>query len=295
MEGSTGQKDKRRFVDAHVHLWDVNMGWYHFPTVENDFGLGDVSTFPARFLLDDYLAALSAVDIPKFVHVNATATPQSAANETSWLAELAAARGFPSAIIGTVDMAATLSSIGRILDREMETPLYRGIRLIGGLDYESGAALGLLTLLEERNLVYDAVAHPGGGIAAVAKAAARYPGLPFAIEHSGWPLQAADPQHWALWKSEMAELAALPNAYCKLSGLGMTYHRTAPEVFRRYWNYCIEVFGPQRCMFASNFPVDSLYGSFDDLLAAFELVATSLPPDDQAMLFGGTAEQFYRI
>lgn len=287
--------EKRRFIDAHVHLWDEAMGLYLFPTVGNDFGLGDVSAFPTRFLLDDYFLALGAVDIPKFVHVTATATPQGASEETIWLTKLAKARGYPNAIIGTLDISEPFPLIERMLDRQMETPLYRGIRLVGGLDYEGDLALRLLALLEKHNLVYDAVAHPGGGISAVAKAAARHPGLPIALEHTGWPLQASDPEHWTLWKSEMAELAALSNSYCKLSGLGMTYHRTDPEIFRRYWDVCIELFGPNRCMFASNFPVDSLYGSFDGLLAAFEFTAARLPAADQAMLFGATAEHFYRI
>jgi L-fuconolactonase len=288
------QLEKRKFVDPHMHLWDVTKGWYHFPTPDNNFGLGNVSRWPQVFSIEDYYSALSAVSVEKFIHVSATATPQSAYQETHWLAEIAQSYGGLKAIIGTLDSTQPISKIEAILDDQMTTPLYRGIRLLQEIDYSSPEGQNLLSLLSERKLVYDAVAHPGGGIARAAVAAARHPDLTFIIEHTGWPLQ-TDRDHFAEWKNEIAEFAAVPGTICKLSGLGMTFHRTDSEAFSRYWEYCLDLFGPQRCMFASNFPVEQLYGEFEGLLATFEKAVAGLSDAEQADVFGGTAERVYRI
>jgi L-fuconolactonase len=286
--------NKRRFVDAHVHLWDVANGWYRLPTPQNNYGLGDVTHFPAVFELDDYQSALQAVDVVKFVHVTATDTAAGAYEETRWLAQMAGRTGVPNAIIGTLDLSKSIAELELALNDQMKTPLYRGIRLLHGIDYSSPFGRDLMALLSDRGLVYDAVAHPGGGIADVARAAERHPALTFVMEHTGWPLK-TDAAHWSLWKREMADFASVPGTFCKLSGLGMVFHRTDAGEFRRYWDHCLEIFGAHRCMFASNFPVDRLYGSFDDLLAVFEYTAAGLGPDDQMQLFGGTAERVYRI
>jgi L-fuconolactonase len=288
--------NKRRFVDSHVHLWDpLNKEWYRFPKPGDDsYGLGDVSRWPMTFRLQDYRRALSAVDVVKFVHVSATDTPEAAYKETLWLEAMAQEYGAPNAIISTIDTSKPLAELERIFDRHMETPHYRGIRLLHHIDYESDYGQGLLDILSDRRLVYDAVAHPGGGISAVARAAARHPQLTFVLEHTGWPLR-IDDTHWKIWKSEISEFAAIPGTICKLSGLGMAHHQTNVVRFDRYWEHCLRVFHPQRCMFGSNFPVDGLYGSFDELLSAFEFTARGLSSKDQDALFGETAERVYRI
>jgi L-fuconolactonase len=286
---------KRRFVDSHVHLWDPGNMWYRFPKPgEDNYGLGDVSRFPTVFGLNNYREALSSVNVVKFVHVNATENAEGAYKETRWLAEMSRHHGVPNAIISTVDTGKALTELESVFDSQMITPLYRGIRLLHGLDYASEYGRGLLDMLSDRKLVYDVVAHPGGGIVDAARAAARHPKLVFVLEHTGWPLQ-TDNAHWNAWKAEIAEFAAIPSTICKLSGLGMTYHRTDPDIFQRHWNHCLELFGAQRCMFGSNFPVDSLYGTFDDLLAVFENTARSLSANDQAAVFGDTAERVYRL
>jgi predicted TIM-barrel fold metal-dependent hydrolase len=287
---------KRRFVDTHVHFWDVATGWYRFPTPGDDFGLGDVSTFPQVFTVEDYYRATAAVDVPKIVHVSATDTAYGAYEETRWLSAMNAARGTPHAIISTVDATRSMAEIERVLDSQMtDAPIYRGIRLLHSIDYETEIGRGLMVALAERKLIYDCVAHPGGGIAAAARAAERNPGLPFIMEHTGWPLSATDKDHWRAWKDEMRAFAGNANTYCKLSGLGMTFHHTDADKFRARWNECIELFGVERCMFGSNFPVDSLYGSFDDLLAAFEATAAAFSPEEQSALFADNAERIYRV
>jgi predicted TIM-barrel fold metal-dependent hydrolase len=246
--------------------------------------------------VEDYYKTTATVDVAKIVHVSATGTPDAAYQETRWLSSMNAARGVPHAIISTVDTTRSMIEIERVLDSQMaDASIYRGIRLLHSIDYETEIGRGLMAALVERNLIYDCVAHPGGGIMAAARAAARHPDLPFVMEHTGWPLSATDKEHWQAWKEEMRAFASNANTYCKLSGLGMTFHHTDADKFRTCWHECIELFGVERCMFGSNFPVDSLYGSFEDLMATFELTASAFSPEAQAALFSENAERIYRI
>jgi predicted TIM-barrel fold metal-dependent hydrolase len=286
---------RRRFVDPHMHLWDLGQNpWYQFPTPGDDWGLGMKEPFPDRYVLDDYLASLAAADLAKCVHVTAVTGVQDVEAESRWIAEIAKARGLPNAIVGSVDAARSAAEVEAALDAAMEDASFRGIRLLGGLDYASAQGEAILSALRRRQLIYDAVAQQAGGISALAKALRRHEGLVVVLEHTGWP-HALGADAFREWRAEMAELAALPNTCCKLSGLGMVVHSTDLGVFSKYFGACIEMFGPSRCMFASNFPVDLGYGSFDDLLAVFEAVAGKGSAEEADALFAGTAERVYRI
>lgn len=287
---------RRRFVDAHVHLWDltVNPSWYQFPQPgPNDYGMGLREPFPDVFLWQDYLDTMATVDVVKWVHVTAVTQNKDVEAESRWVAPLAEAGGLPHAIIGSVDLAQPQAEVLATLDREMENSRYRGLRLLGGADYDSVATNDLFKALAARGLVYDAVANTGG-IATAAKGLARHPDLKIVLEHTGWPL-AYDDAHFEQWRVEMAEFAKLPNAHCKLSGLGMMVHRTDAAVFGKFFDECIRLFGANRCLFASNFPVDLQYGSGPELLAVFEGIAGKYSDAEADDLFAGTAERVYRI
>ncbi len=66
------------------------------------------------------------------------------------------------------------------------------------------------------------------------------------------------------------------------------------EAFRPWIEYCLEIFGPNRCMFASNFPVDGMHGTFDDLYGTYAELTAALDADDREQLFAATAERVYR-
>ena len=287
---------KRRFVDAHVHLWDLhnNGSWYQFPVPgPNDFGLGLKEPFPDLFTWDDYRASVATVDMVKWVHVTAVSAAKDVEAESAWLRPIAEKAGIPYAIIGCVDLSQSRAEIEASLQREMKNPAYRGLRLLGGADYAARHTHDLLGFMARNKLVYDCVANPGG-IATAAKGIARHPDLVVVLEHTGWPT-ALDDDHHKLWASEMAEFAAQPNTICKLSGLGMTVHKNDVAIFRKYFDECIRLWGASRCMFASNFPVDLCYGSGADLFEVFDAIASGYSDAEAADLYAGTAERTYRI
>jgi predicted TIM-barrel fold metal-dependent hydrolase len=286
---------RRRFVDSHVHLWDTRVnGWYVFPVPGDDsFGLGLKEPFPDTYLWDDFKRAVASVDLVKWVHVSALTVPREVEAESKWVAGIADKAGIPYAIIGSIDPALPLGEIVATLDREIRNPHYRGIRFLGGLDYQSDHAHGVFKALAARKLVYDAVALPGG-IRTAAESLAHHPDLTVVLEHAGWPLFTGA-HTYESWRAEMAAFAALPHAYCKLSGLSMVVHTMKIADLRRYYDVCIDLFGARRCMFASNFPIDLLYGKAEELFAAFEAIAASRSAAEAADLFAGTAERAYRL
>ena len=96
------------------------------------------------------------------------------------------------------------------------------------------------------------------------------------VEHTGWPRSGSD-EEYALWRTGIDALAGLgDNIVCKLSGLAMPFASIGVEAFAPWLEYAIEAFGVDRCMFASNFPVDSMFGTFDQLYSVFTTVTAGL-------------------
>jgi predicted TIM-barrel fold metal-dependent hydrolase len=93
----------------------------------------------------------------------------------------------------------------------------------------------------------------------------------------------------------MTELATAENVVCKISALGSADpHWTAASI--RPWVLgCVEAFGADRCMLATNWPVDKLFGTYERLLSAYVEIATELTPSEQQAIFSATAERVHRI
>jgi predicted TIM-barrel fold metal-dependent hydrolase len=127
-----------------------------------------------------------------------------------------------------------------------------------------------------------------------AELAARHEGTTIILDHAGMPID-RDPESLALWHRGMQELAVQPNVSVKLSGLGMTDWRWTSGSIRPFILSTIDYFGVDRCMFASNFPVDRIYSSFETLYDAFAEIVADFSLDEQATLFGGTAARVYRL
>jgi thiol-disulfide isomerase/thioredoxin len=102
-------------------------------------------------------------------------------------------------------------------------------------------------------------------------------------------------RHAERWKRDLAVFAAEPNTTVKISALGTNDHHWTVDSIRRIVLDTIAVFGPSRCMFASNFPVDGLYSTLGTLFAAFDGITAGLGHGERADLFAGTARRFYRI
>ncbi len=114
------------------------------------------------------------------------------------------------------------------------------------------------------------------------------------INHLGYPSDRGA-EAIAVWRAGMREVAAYPSAWMKMSGIFMTDHDWTVDSIRPFVLEAIEAFGPARCMFGSNFPVDKLYGGYAEILGAYQEVVKDFSENEQRQLFHDTAASFYRV
>ena len=279
-------------VDAHVHIWDpARTDWYPYLARPQAGGAGDASRMCRRFDVDTYQAEAARWRVEKFVNV-AAATGRHSIEETLELDRDARDSGHPDAIVGGLPPTDTVAEAVELIDRQMTAPRFRGVRPMGA-NMGPLPEAGVLDALADRHLVFELMTHPDQ----LAAAAARLVGLDdltVVVEHTGWPRSDAQDER-ALWRDGIDALAGVgDNVVCKLSGLAMPLGSIRADAFAPWLEHAIEAFGVDRCMFASNFPVDSMYGTFDDLYATFSAVTAGLDEDSRQKLFATNAESVYR-
>ncbi|HLM17361.1 MAG TPA: amidohydrolase family protein [Acidimicrobiia bacterium] len=280
-----------RIVDAHIHLWDpANAEWYPYLAGQRELDMGDISGMCRLFDQPTYFAESSNWPVEKFVHVAAATAPHSGA-ETAHLQELADATGHPDAIVGGIVPGDPIADTERLLDQQMQSPRFRGIRPMGG---EMGVPRAeVLRALADRDLIFELMVHPDLLESAAAELA-DFGDLTIVVEHAGWP-RSDEPDERELWVRGIAALAALgDNVHCKLSGLAMPLHSNEASVLRPWIEHCLDAFGTDRCMFASNFPVDAMHGTYDELYGAYDGATSHLDAETRDKLFAANAERLYR-
>lgn len=166
--------------------------------------------------------------------------------------------------------------------------------------------------LAKRDLTFDAwLYHPQ--LAEIAELADAFPNTTIILDHVGGPLGYAGyagrhDEVRATWKKTMAELAKRQNIVVKVGGLGMAmgffdfYQRPTPpgslelaEAFRPWVETCIELFGVDRCMYESNFPVDKITSGYGVLWNAFKRISSGASASEKKALFAGTATRVYKL
>lgn len=281
-----------RVVDAHVHLWDpARVDWYPYLSGGMQLDMGDVTGMARRFDVATHQAEAAGWNVEKLVNV-AAATGHHSIEETLELDRRASFDGGPDAIIGGLPPTRSVNEAVRLLDRQMAATRFRGVRPMGRFDGPLPAD-DVLGVLQERGLVFELMAHPDQLQAAAAGLVA-FDELVVVVEHTGWPRSSAD-EELALWKTGIDALAGLgDHVVCKLSGLAMPLGSMAADAFAPWLEHAIEAFGVDRCMFASNFPVDGMHGTFDDLYATYTAVTAGLDGESVDKLFAANAERVYR-
>jgi len=280
-----------RIVDAHIHLWDpARADWYPYLVGERELDIGDISGMCRLFDQATYFSESRKWNVEKFVHVSAAGG--FIADETRERESMAQATGHPDAIIGGINPENPVADTITLLDDQMQSPHFRGVRAMGLV--EGGVPEpDVLRALQERNLVLDLMAR-APELEFAASALADWGDLTVVIEHTGWP-HTNSSEEYAAWKVGLSALAALgDNVHCKLSGLAMPLASMAVDAFRPWIEHALEVFGVDRCLFASNFPVDSTHGTFDDLYSTYDALTSDLDSASREKLFASNAERVYR-
>ncbi|OJT94958.1 MAG: amidohydrolase [Alphaproteobacteria bacterium 65-7] len=293
------------FVDAHVHLWDlahIRYPWLTAPFHE-DRPAGSTQAIAVNYGLDDYLADAANWNVRAIVHVDAGADPRDALKETRWLQTMADARGMPNAIVAFA--ALDDPNLDALLQAHAVQPNVRGIRHIVGWHHDPARSYAArdvtaddawargFALLRKYNLSFDCQVYPTQ-FANMAALAARNPDIPVILNHLGMPIL-TDNDGEDVWLAGLKKLAALPQVCIKLSGVGFIHRRWNDDNIRGFILRAIDLFGVERCLFASDFPTDKLFGSFDAHLSAYHRIVAGFSDDERRALFGRNAVRFYRL
>ncbi|MCA3642664.1 MAG: amidohydrolase family protein [Methylobacterium sp.] len=290
-------------IDAHFHIWrQADLPWLTGPMQPRIFGPYE----PIRrdYEIEEYLADAAGSGITGAVYVQANWAPARALDEVRFVAESAKRAEFPVGIVAHADLLA--EDIRPALDALAREPSVRGVRMQLHWHenplyrFASGPDLARDPVLQ-RNVArlgdygwsFDLQVF-AGQMAGAAELAAACPKVTFVLQHAGM-LEDLSEAGIAEWRSGMMLLARQPNVVSKLSGLGTFLRRNDPAHIAFIFAETVAMFGASRCLFGSNFPIEKLWTSYADLIAAHRAAAASLPEAEQAQIFAGTARQTYKL
>jgi predicted TIM-barrel fold metal-dependent hydrolase len=293
-------------VDAHQHFWDLERNYLPWLCDEPmiPFRYGDYSALRRNYLPRDYLRDAAGHDVVKTVYVETEWDPRDFVGETRWLQEVIAQTGFPHAIVA----GARLDDPGvdPVLAAHAALPRVRGIRhkpraapspqavQIGAPGSMSDPAWRRgFALLDKYGLSFD-LQTPWWHLAEAAELARDFAQTQIILNHTGLPANRSA-EGLAGWREAMQTLAAAPNVAVKISGLGepgqpWTVAANGPIV-----RDTIAIFGIDRCIFASNFPVDRLCADLDTIFTGFKRIVRDLSQADRRKLFYANATRVYRL
>ena len=270
-------------IDAHQHCWQLAARAGSWPppslaAIYRDFAPEDLAPLLAEH------------------GVTGTVLVQSLPSEadTDWLLALAERAGFIRAVVGWTDLLApdAPAAIARLASNRKLKGLRPMLQDIDDERWIANPALApALNAMVEHGLRLDALVLPRH-LPALLQCARDYPLLAIVIDHAAKP-PIADAA-FGDWREQMAQLAALPNVHCKLSGL-VTEAKPDWSVddLRPYVSHVLEVFGAQRVIWGSDWPVVDLAGGYGAWLAASESLLAHLGQQDRNDIFGLNARRFY--
>jgi len=282
-----------QIIDAHVHLWEPRArDWY--PDLHAYAEHLDKPVLLERHLFADYLDRESPVALAGIVHVSATTGRHAYLDEAQWLDKELDTRPTASVTIGTVDPRLEADDLLAHLDRQAESPRFRGIRVFSGLEPGSAACEAILSWLAGRGLVFDLVADPAT-LPAWVRTLEAFPDLTVVLEHLGSP-EGAEPEAMARWVTATREAARATGWMCKFSGLGMLLPEFTTASVRPWLESAVDVWGWDRLLFGSNMPMDAMTVGHEELLdTVLELVTSTATASEAHRFFDDNARRTYDL
>jgi predicted TIM-barrel fold metal-dependent hydrolase len=279
-------------VDAHQHFWDPGVHYYPWLCDEPPvpFRYGDYRAIRGRYLPPDYRRDSAGFQIEKSVYVETEWNPADPVGEMRYVEQLRREYGLPT--VAVAQACLDRDDAPRVLQQQAAFPFVRGIRHKppAGAMADARWRAGFAELARYR-LRFD-LQTAWNHLADAAKLAADFPDTQIVLNHAGLPADRSA-EGLAGWKRAMKGFAACPNAAVKISGLGQAGKPWTAEANRDIVRTVIDLFGAQRCMFASNFPVDRLCASFRTIFDGFREMVRDLASGEQRALFSENAVRIY--
>ena len=296
-------------IDTHHHLWDLENNPYPWLTEPIDHFVGDYSAIRNSWLVSDLHAGAKNVPLVKSVHVQAEWDHNlDPVGETTWLQCVAAdpdSQGMPNAIVGFANLSDP--DVESILERHASHANWRGIRhMLNWSDdkanFRFAEAGGLMSDRQWRK-GFELIGKFGGSfdlqvwpwqLEEAAKLGNDIPEVPMILNHTAMPI-GRSPGELREWRKGLESLGRAPNVSAKISALGMLDQTWNVESIAPFVLDTIDILGVDRCMFASNFPVDSLFSDYETVWKAYDEITYGFTDSERAKLFRTNAEKYYRI
>lgn len=272
-------------IDAHVHFWK-------YDRQRDAWITNDMKTLQQDYLPEHLLPVLKRNEIDGVVAVQADQSEL----ETHFLVEMAKTHGFIKAVVGWIDFRE--ADIEKRLTYFSQYPVIKGWRHIvqaepAGFLADSSFLKGI-RLLQQYGYTYDLLIHEHQ-LAEAVTFARQLPEQPIVVDHMAKP--AIDKKEFAAWEKGIRSLAALPNVYCKLSGLltEANWKQWSAADFYPCLDVVMNAFGTQRLMFGSDWPVMLLSGIYVQWKSLIEKYMENLSGESKAAIMGGNAIDFYHL
>jgi predicted TIM-barrel fold metal-dependent hydrolase len=293
-------------LDAHFHLW--SLAGDHYPWLRPSGQLGRAGVFDSLkhdYLLADYRRDIAGQGVVASVHIEALWDPTSdPVDETRWLEGLDHSDGLAARYVAAAPFG--LDSTADILHEQAAFDRVVAIRQVVAWNPDPNNSMTstphlvrdeqwqqALPVLEELGLHLELLIYSWQADE-VAELALAHPGLTVVIDHVAGPVDQT-PDGVARWRDGVAALASAPNVVIKLSSIHGYLSEPTQAATSAVVQTVVEAFGPNRAMFASDFPVAGMRLSFDEIYSQYRRSVVHLPARDQHALFYGTAARVYRV
>ena len=278
-------------VDAHHHLWNPRTRTYPW--------LSAIELTPIRrpFELADLEPEVAAAGVDQTVLVQTV--PELSETE-EFLTTAVTSAGLIAGVVGWLDLTApdvsdTISRLRAGAGGDLLVGVRHQVQDEADPDWllRCDVSDGL-TAVAAADLVFDLLVRVPQ-LATAHTAVSRHPQLRFVIDHAAKPPIAHG--GWEPWASGVRALATYPNVYCKLSGLvtEAPWNRWSAAQIRPYAEHVLDVFGPHRAMFGSDWPVCTLAASYLDVYELADQLTAALDPGERHTVFHATAVEVYRL
>ncbi|MGI9401336.1 MAG: amidohydrolase family protein [Rhizobiaceae bacterium] len=292
-------------IDAHHHIWrQADLPWLLGPEQPRIFG--PYSSIKRDYLIDEFKRDLKGTGITRSVYVQANWAPNWAADEAAWVQSVSENEGdgWPHGIVAYADF--TVEDVQPQLDKLSRYSLVRGIRQQlhwhpkplyrfaphGGLAADPTVRRNIAKLaLYDWSFDLQVFEHQMADAVGLAEAC---PDVTFILQHAGM-LEDTSKEGRRNWERGMKRLADCDNICTKLSAFGTFIHRNDPAFIADMVQTTVGMFGADRCMYGSNFPIEKIWTSYSDLFAAFQAATAKLSKPQKQAIFNDTAERVYRL
>lgn len=291
-------------IDTHHHIWrHKDVAWLQPPVTEKLFG--DYFSLRRDFPIEEWMHDVTPHNVVKTVHVTANWGVPKSLDETRWLDSVADQHGFPHAFSAQVDL--TDENAGALLDGLAKFKRVRGVR--HQLYWESNPLWQVthrpdvcntpefrrgFKLLEKHGFHFELQVF-GSQARFAADLVKAFPGVKFILLHSGMLTDHSSPLVVQQWRDGLSLLAESPNVHVKISGLGMYTHSWTVPQMRQAIRDSIQIFGADRTIYGSNFPLEKIWCSYADLIGAYRKIMSEYSLDVQRKVFHDNATSFYRM